>query len=77
MVRSQAVAELTNYRGISDWGEVKYIDTWGIVIVDMADQTMQSYVSAYATGLGTLSIAGAGLVYSTIFRYVRISSLIS
>jgi len=50
MVRSQAVAELTNYRGISDWGE-----------------TMQSYVSAYATGLGTLSIAGAGLVYSTIF----------
>ena len=38
---------------------------------------MQSYVSAYATGLGTLSIAGAGLVYSTIFRYVRVSSLVS
>ncbi|KAK2462531.1 hypothetical protein APHAL10511_005501 [Amanita phalloides] len=49
-VKTQAVAELTNYRGIHDWGE-----------------TMRTYVSRYATGLGALSIAGAGLVYSTIF----------
>ena len=25
-VNTQAVAELTNYRGLSDWGEVRYID---------------------------------------------------
>ncbi|KAK2462521.1 hypothetical protein APHAL10511_005491 [Amanita phalloides] len=51
MVKSQAVAELTTYRGFNDWGE-----------------TMYSYMSNYATGLGGLSIAGAGLVYSTIFK---------
>jgi hypothetical protein len=26
-VKTQAVAELTNYRGINDWGEVRYSDT--------------------------------------------------
>jgi len=49
-VKTQAVAELTNYRGLHDWGEA-----------------MRQFTGNYATGLGTLSIAGAGLVYSTIF----------
>jgi len=49
-VDTQAVAELTNYRGLHDWGEA-----------------MRQFTGNYATGLGTLSIAGAGLVYSTIF----------
>lgn len=26
-VKTQAVAELTNYRGLHDWGEVRYIVT--------------------------------------------------
>ena len=33
---------------------------------------MRQSTGNYATGLGTLSIAGAGLVYSTIFRYARV-----
>jgi hypothetical protein len=44
--------------------------------VDMANQAMRTYVSYYATGLGALSIAGAGLVYSTIFGHVVVSSLV-
>ncbi|KAF8329636.1 hypothetical protein F5887DRAFT_1004076 [Amanita rubescens] len=50
-VKTQAIAELTNYRGLRDWGEA-----------------MLKFTGNYTTALGTLSIAGAGLVYSTIFN---------
>ncbi|KAF8637730.1 hypothetical protein AX17_002618 [Amanita inopinata Kibby_2008] len=53
-VRTQAVVELTHYRGIRDWGEM-----------------MHSQLNNYSVALATLSIAGAGLVYSTIFGGTR------
>ena len=47
-----------------------------LLLFDMTNQTLHTYVDSYATGLGTLSIAGAGLVYSTIFNgYVGVFSL--
>ncbi|KAK2462808.1 hypothetical protein APHAL10511_005199 [Amanita phalloides] len=54
-VNSQAVAEFTRY--------YRGIKDWG--------ESMRYYFDTYATGLGTLSLAGAGLVYANIFGATR------
>ncbi|KAF8623803.1 hypothetical protein AX15_006187 [Amanita polypyramis BW_CC] len=54
-VDSQAVAEFTKY--------YRGLRDWG--------ESMRYYFGTFATGLATLSLAGAGLVYSTIFGATR------
>jgi len=72
LVKTQAVSELTFFRGLRSWAQVGLYTApchWINIYANV--QALLQLTDGLSNALITISTLGAGLVYSTVFGYVK------